>query len=1086
MASGKEKLNETTLPAHPAQQGLLLATSVGGAAVNCTCAYTIRGPLDSGQLADAYRNALGAFDALRIEWEAWTSGGRWRSVSEPRFEVRQEDVRDQRLTDGGRPGPLLRSRVQHSADRILSASRGPLAVIELLRTEPDVWTVVETIDHSVADGRSLAVLHAAVANIYQRPGGAHFTAPSYQAVLAAAKQPRPESRHYWKQAFAGFDLPAPTAAHSANGTIWQTTVDAENARMLRRAAGKLRGTLAGALLASHGHAIARHTGTGDIATFVAVDGRNAGNFDMFGQLTSLLPARLRHRWHAELGLHITEATRQLLAMREHLDLDVGVLDELGVPVSIARPESTAFIMQSQSDPVIDLPGISVQAVGLRSSDQAGGLVTVASHYPDGTIDITMRAPSGSIYASHISSIGETFHETLQAIVANPAIRLGSDRLLPPPTRTLIEQLAIPEAPFPFSPIDGDILANLVADGRRPVLRDAGRTYTAAELLRSVRSCQARLVDGGVAAGVAVSVGELPTFERIAAFVAILTLGAIYVPFDGAADSADVRHTERRCQAAARITAGGLVNLRAHDAHVPPAVADANDPAYVIFTSGTSGEPKGVVVSRQSLANLVRGEGQRFGIGVGSNVLLIAPPTVDPWICHVTAALLHQATLVRIDATSDGRLADRIAASRITHAFLPAALVRLLTGVNLPDLQMLASAGDHCRAADLTTFLGRRIFNIYGPTETTVTATVAEITDFTDPVPIGSPIRGFGARVLIDGMASAPPGVCGELALSGAGVAIGYLGDDVRTEARFRRDVLDPGDRYYLTGDIAWLRPDGQLVITGRVDRQVKVRGTRVEPEAVESAALSTGHCSDAFLHAFTPSGSPDKQLTLFVAGCQDVAALVAVLRAKVARPAWPHHVVALDEIPRRASGKVADELLPTDYRRGGQAAPAVQLAAQPDPLAAAWIEVLGAAPTADDDFFAMGGDSLNVLRLVRHARGSGLSLSPADVYRYPRFGELRRQCTTQSPGPDQVPTFRPHARTIPVGPAQQWFLNMVFAAPREWQQRHTIQLAVLPSAERLGDALTALTAATPLLRSAFDPESLLFRVGKLQPLRASK
>ncbi|MET7737692.1 AMP-binding protein [Streptomyces sp. NPDC005402] len=315
-------------------------------------------------------------------------------------------------------------------------------------------------------------------------------------------------------------------------------------------------------------------------------------------------------------------------------------------------------------------------------------------------------------------------------------------------------------------------------------------------------------------------------------------------------------------AVARVRATGVEKLP-YSARQPRTATGPDSPAYIIFTSGTTGVPKGVVVSRSALASPVRGEGPRFDIGTASRVLLVAPPVVDPWICHVAGPLLCGATLVQVDP-GGGDLAGDLARARVTHAFLPAPLVPLLTGADLPTLQVLASAGDHCRLADLATFAGKRLFNIYGPTEATVTAAVATDTDTdtdTDtvqPVPVGPPIQGLGARILIDGAATAPPGVTGHLMLTGAGVALGYLDDPDLTRARFRRDPQAPGRPGYLTGDRAWLRPDGQLVIAGRTDRQVKIRGMRAELDAVESAARATGHCTDAYATTRDAAGSSDK------------------------------------------------------------------------------------------------------------------------------------------------------------------------------------------------------------------------------------
>ena len=494
------------------------------------------------------------------------------------------------------------------------------------------------------------------------------------------------------------------------------------------------------------------------------------------------------------------------------------------------------------------------------------------------------------------------------------------------------------------------------------------------------------------------------------------------------------------------------------------------PAYVIYTSGSSGRPKGVIVSRGALSNLARGEAGRFGIGPDSKVLLVAPPTTDPWICHVTAALLTGATLVAGDPVSGRPLAEQIRDAGVTHAFLPAALVRALGTRDLPSLQVIATAGDTCRAADLAGFGNIRVFNIYGPTEATVTAAVAEITGPADPVPIGRPIRGLGARVVIDRAADAPPGATGELVISGAGVADGYLGDPVRTRDAFRASPADPRERWYCTGDLARLDPGGDLVHLGRADRQVKVRGWRVGLDALETAARATGLCGDARAMAYTTPSSPDARLVLFAERCPDTAALHAELRRTLPAPSVPHHIAAVDALPRQASGKVDDSRLAADHT-------AARLAGPPAPgpagmLARAWDDVLGAPPRPGDRFFDAGGDSLNVLSLVRRARQEGVDLDPADVYAHPEYADLDRLCLARGRVPRPSPQGHAGDR-VPLGPSQRWLLAMKPAVLAAWTQSHVISFASLPSPDQLSRALSALLAATPVLRSALDGRGFL-------------
>jgi non-ribosomal peptide synthetase component F len=1054
------------LPLHPAQTGLIAAKSQGHRGVNCTCIYRISGNLYERRLTQSYKRALAEFDSLRLVLTGPGQHFGWRQADGPRAQVRRRDLRRAHIWEQGQPSATFLARLQRHGDRDLDLRVGLIGLVEILRVAANEWIVTETFAHAVADDRSLALLHEAVAALYRDPARPQRY-PGYIPMLAKVSRPQPASMEYWRHSFDGYEPPpVATHGHGTSAATWQLSLGADRSARLERAAGHLRGTVASALVAAHAHALARHLGTGDIVTHVAFDSRDAACFDVFGQLTTLVPVRVRHDWSAALGRHVSAVARQLLVTRGHLDIDVEQLDQLHVPVGLSRPDATAFVMQDIRSPVIDLPGVTVSTIGLRSSNQVGGLITVARRHPDGLIHLSLRAPEGSHVAGLVAGIGETVNVALRSLETDPHVTLGSDALLSDPARTLIERVATPSPPYPFIPVDVDILANLTALGDRPILDD-DRTYAAAELLRRAHGVMTQLRDLGVVAGDAVTVGDLQLIDRIGAFIAILAMGAVYVPFDVPILPAEVDRMEARAQAVARITAHGAARRGSAERANKICPLGPQSPAYVIFTSGTTGVGKGVVVSRAALSNLVRGEAERFGIDADSRVLLVAPPIVDPWICHVTAALLWRATIVRVDPMSDRSLAECLQDGRVTHAFLPAALLRSLDTRELPELQMIATAGDYCRARDLKAFRGTKVYNIYGPTEATVTATVAEVGSVTDPVPIGRPIRGMGARVVIDHAASAPPGVPGELMLSGAGVALGYLDDEALNRASFRVDPFDPRERWYLTGDQAWLREDGNLVLSGRVDRQVKVRGTRIEPEYIEAAARATGLCIDAHVKTFALAGSIDKLLVLFVEGCREVEALTSALRTRLPRHAWPHHVAATQVLPRRASGKVAEELLPAEYPQAAGRDSLVSTTAPAGVLGRLWTEVLGVPPSPRDQFFSVGGDSLNVLRFVRQARAAGIPLSPADVYTHPRYADLDELCRERAPQRSRGQA-EPVPETVAFGPSQQWFLAMDLANPRWWNQRHAIAFLRLPSKKHIEDALTILLEATPILRSSVD------------------
>ncbi|MFJ1542314.1 AMP-binding protein [Micromonospora chalcea] len=1082
--------NLSTWPPHPAQQGLIEthahATGAGGA--NCAFAYRVTGPLQPDRLADAYRKTLAEFDALRLALKQRPEGSAW---------VISADVRaDVTVVPAPSPDPLATVH-----DRVATRFRpdaGPIGAVHIQSSGPGEWVVTETFDHLIADGRALALLHERVASRY------HGHAPvgpvgSYRRLLDNAAGDLPaESLAYWKRWYDGFEpVKLPPDLRPAQTVRKTLLLDPEQTTRLARAAGRCRATLAAITLAAHAHALARHTGTGDVATYLPVDTRTPEQESVFGQATILAPVRITHGWSMTAAEHSRRLTRRMFEMRPHLTVGLDVLDRAGAIQPLSDTSTSVFVFQDRPAAPPALADVAVEALNLPDLHQAGGLVTVAHRTRDGGLTIQLRTPPGSGLRQHLDSIATTVTAFLNAISEDAERRLGDDLLLPTHAAALIQQLAEPTDPYPSAPVDHALLADL-SRSDRVVLVEEGTEYRAQELHSAVQARAAALRRSGVAARRAVLVDDATTFGRIASLFAVLRIGAVYVPVTAEMPPTLREHVRARTRAAASLVHGKVDLEPGTDAGAPSRTPDPDDPAYVIFTSGSTGQPKGVVISRAALANLAKGEADRFDIQPDDRVLLIAPPTTDPWICHVVGALLARATLVAADLRAALPLAEQITNHRVTHAFLPAVVFADLAGDNMPHLRMIATAGDRCRPAAVTTYLtrpGLRVFNIYGPTEATVTATAAPLTHAADPAPVGRPIRGLGARVVIDGNASAPPGVPGELMLSGIGLAIGYLDDPAGTARRFRPDPFRPGQRWYATGDRAWLGADGLLYVDGRLDRQVKIRGFRVEPGHLEAAARASRLCHDAHALAIhTSTQAADAQLRLYVTGCDSTEDLLAALRAMLPAHLLPASVITLDQLPRSGPGKVDEAQLlalgqrppASDAEEADLSAPArwcgdaggiTELQDCPEmvgPLAAAWRRVLGAHPDPSDDFFGVGGDSLQVLRLVRELRSAGVDIAPADVYNDRSFAALanRLRQATRASANNRTPAIRMDGV---LGPSQRWFFQLNLPEPNRWNQHHRIVFDRLPPADALHHALCELLRSTPILSTEISNGALRHR-----------
>ena len=421
-------------------------------------------------------------------------------------------------------------------------------------------------------------------------------------------------------------------------------------------------------------------------------------------------------------------------------------------------------------------------------------------------------------------------------------------------------------------------------------------------------------------------------------------------------------------------------------------------AYVAFTSGSTGTPRGVLGSGRGLANYLAYVTGEYGLDPSDVVLQLAPFTFDAWFRDCLAPLTVGACVVMVDeltSRSAGELVlriDRHGVTRLLHT-VPTVLRELTRAARerppgRATLRTVLCSGEALRRADCAqtwaTFGAQvTIVNQYGPTEGTLTSTYYRTSpadaDGTGPLPIGRPIRNVRAYLLDESLRMVPDGVTGELCLGGAGVSHGYLGEPALTAQRFVPDPFAgrPGARMYRTGDLARSYPDGRIELAGRRDDQVKIHGVRIEPAEVEAALADHPSVRDAAVvacHGLPPDpDAPTLVAWVVLAGDgaqageradRDAAMLRAFLAERVPPQRIPSHFLTTDALPRNRHGKVDRRRLVTDsHRRAGELARAQQIRQPQSRLEQIVVEVFARTLNreqigVDADFFVSGGHSL--------------------------------------------------------------------------------------------------------------------------------
>ncbi|GAA0446975.1 hypothetical protein GCM10009544_07250 [Streptomyces stramineus] len=841
---------------------------------------------------------------------------------------------------------------------------------------------------------------------------------------------------YWTRALAGLpertelplDRPRPQVA-SQRGDTLHFSVDAGLHRRITELAAHCGASPFMVVHAALATLLTKLGAGHDIAIGTPVAGRTDPALDgLVGFFVNTLVLRTNTSGNPSFRDLLARARETDLAAYAHQDVPFErLVDALAPARGPAHHPLFQVMLALQNAPqgAPELPGLTVgeRAVGTgacrfdlslslrerRGDDQSPhGMEGVAEY----STDLFDRAG--------VERLVRRFLRLLDAVTADPGRRIGSlDVLLPKERERLLAHGGGAPRDVPALPLPDLFEAQVRrTPGATALLFDDGagpaRELTYRELNSRANRLARYLLGCGVGPEQYVAIALPRTVDSVVATLAVLKAGGAYLPLDAHYPAArlrfmveDARPALLLTDSATALTLADADVLGAPDGSGVPAVrrvvldrdetrravglcweVDVADtervrpltaacPAYAIYTSGSTGRPKGVVVTHSGFAGVVEAQLRRFGVTEGSRVLQFASHSFDGAVWELCGGLLTGATLVMAPAevTAPGPgLAALIERHGVTHATLPPAALTVMEPAELPSLTSLIVSGEASSGETVRRWsAGRRFLNGYGPTETTVCATLSSPLSGGGTPPIGTPTVGARAYVLDRDLCLVPPGVPGELHVSGAGLARCYVDRPGLTAERFVADPFGaPGSRMYRTGDTVRWNGAGQLEFIGRADGQVKIRGFRIEPGEVEAALRAHPGVAQAVVVP-RADGRGGTYLTAYAvpAGAApgpDGPELRSYLASVLPDYMVPSAVLVLDALPVTATGKVDRAALPApDF--GALSAGREPRNPRERILCELFAEVLGVPRvTIDDSFFALGGHSLLVTRVISGVR----------------------------------------------------------------------------------------------------------------------
>ncbi len=857
------------------------------------------------------------------------------------------------------------------------------------------------------------------------------------------------------------DFPQPAVpAFRAAAVPW--TLDAASAQGLRELARREDSTLFATLLAAWGVFLARLSGQEDIVIGAPIRGRgHAGLEGLIGNFADTLAIRADlsgNPTFRETLRRVREATAAA-----HADVDLPfekLLEELRPECNPSHPPvfQVTLELSESSRPEPVLGGLDVRAVGIPDAGTMVNLALVLRGDGPG-LRGTLAYRTDLFAPATIARWLAHFETLLRGIVADPARRIGELPLLTEAERSQVLRETNPgRTPYPDDRCVHGLFedrAEKTPDAVAVVFGESTVTY--GELNRRANRVAHALRGEGAARGMPIGVHLERSVEQLAVILGILKCGGCYVPLPPEypaarrrfmlEDSAttrvvgreplpdDARPPNCRTVTLASIAAAAAAAAAgpAWEAN-PAAGAMPDDLAYVVFTSGSIGEPKGVMVEHRSIARLVFGQSYAT-FGPDRVFLQLAPVAFDASTFEIWGALLHGAKLVVVpegplDPAAVGAL---VRTHRVTTLWLTAALFNELVASRpetLSGIGEILAGGEalsprHVRMAHQRLGPDTRIVNGYGPTECTTFACCHRIPHgfVGDRIPIGRPIANTRAYVLDAKGDAVPFGVTGELYLAGPGLARGYLNRPELTAEHFVPDPFAeaPTARMYRTGDLVRWLPDGTLDFIGRRDRQVKIRGFRIELGEIERVLAEHPGVDEALVES---RARPDGAKTLVAywksrdGARPDGQGLAQFVRTRLPGFMVPSAWMPVAAWPLTPTGKIDRRALPspwTDPSSPGERA-------RPDSMYEAvlhgiFTEVLARESVGlDDNFFACGGNWLRALQLIaRVERHLGLRLPASVLFEdatvrklAQRIEALRRVCPegVSFPGTDPLVTLQ--------------------------------------------------------------------------------
>ncbi|MFJ5965681.1 amino acid adenylation domain-containing protein [Bacillus sp. NPDC093026] len=1089
---------------------------------NNTISFRMNGPLDLGVLQKSLDQMVRRHESLRTSFAM--SGDEPVQIIHESISLSELEIIDlSELTSQEEKEHKAAEWTKREANTPFQLEDEAVFRAKLIRLSNTDHLLIMSIHHIVSDGWSIGIV-------------AKELSESYTAAIEGREPMLPllplqyadyalwqkeyltgdilqEQLSYWKEQFASpvqdlelpYDNPRP-ALQSYKGKTKKWRLSKELSEQLTTLSQQTDSTLYMTLLSAFSTLLHRLSSQDEFVIGSVIAGRNRSEIEhLIGFFVNTLTLRIDHGGNPSFKELLKQVKKTTIGAYAHQDVPFEmVVDELNIVRDASKQPLFQVMFVLQNLPLeASRMGEATSVLTIEDTDTAKFDLSLFVFEGAEGLRLSLEYNTDLFSDDTMDRFIQYYEHMLGSICENPEQQIEQIPFLPENEKHQLVYEWSGKTGKPSGPllITERFEEQVKKTPHEIALEYQGEQWTYRTLHEKVERLAAYLQQRGVTPHEPVGLLIDRTPEMILGVLAIVRAGGAYVPIDPEYPVARIDYmlkdtgiklllTKNKWLKKVSISRTDMVCLdQGYEEFLPVAnvVSAALTPeglAYINYTSGSTGQPKGVLIPHQAVIRLVC-ETDYVTLDEQTRILQIASFSFDAFTYEIWGALLNGGRLILTDRDtilSMDTLAEALKAYKITTGFLTVPLFNRLTEEHpeaLSGFNALFVGGDALSAAHIrkaVTYLPEGLLNGYGPTENTTFSCVHRIRDLDErqtTVPIGQPIAYSEAFILDRQLQPVPQGVIGEIYVGGTGLALGYLGDEEKTTQSFISHPFREGARLYKTGDSGRWLPNGIIDCLGRIDQQVKIRGHRVECGEIEAAMLTFEGVTECAVIPHQQENGHKQLIGYFVQkGSLTQQDIRQTLKELLPDYMVPSLLMELDELPLTPNGKVDHKRLPAPEwkQKEGTMLTDGPVSEKERILEKVWCQLLGAPSIGiHDNYFELGGDSIIIIQMVARLAQEGYIIQPRDVFAKQTISQLAHAMkkTDQAVSYDQTPVTG-EVRPLPI---QSWFFEQSLTNRDYWNLSAHIELNQSVSLTQVTHVLSKLVDHHDMLRAMYIKES---------------